>query len=1144
MLELPARRALQATIVSLLVWLGSLWVSAAWSASASRSPTEAEIAARIAAVQEDAAFPQARRDKLLAEYRAALESIRDATRYRERVRELEREVAAVPAQAKEVARTLERGPDPPAFDGSASYETLDKLLAEAQAALSAAQTRAQDAQQKAEQLERAPLESQQAINGARSAREAASRQLADLQPVRAMSAEQQARQQVLAAEVAAKDAQIAALNAELETSAPRLDLATAQRRLADAEVEWAMDRVAQLQNMLSGRREDVVDKVRREALQLAILADAQPEPVASEIRANAALTERLADLIARLGEVADGQRVFRARVEQIRELRATATDQLEIAQLGGTLGRVLHQQRQQLPNLLPDPRELRKRGETLALARFAQLELRAELKARERSGAQFDAQLRGLPAEAREAAHGQLREQWERGTALLGRLERTYTAYIADLGALDQLERELIALAGDYAALLNRDLVWIADAPRPSWGWPLAAFSPLLAVADTSLWRQLAAAVAQGWERKPLVLTVALLVLFAGFYYRPRLRVWLAGMAGSSSDPDRERFGATLGAVVINLALALPLPMLLAVLALLLRAGGGELAVASALSHGLADAAIVALVLEFVRVASRDHGLLDSHLGCRSRVRQTLVLSLYWLLPVLAACALAVAATNLSGRHVDTLGRAAFVIGAVSLSLFVWRALHPETGLLSEYFVPARRHGWQWNLRRLWFGGLTALPVAFGGLALFGYYYTAQQLLSRYCATVLLVAAAILARQIALRGLALFEQRLARQQALARRDAARRREEEAEAQGEATIEVAEVQEVDVGAVNVQVRAFLRIALVLVLGAGSWWIWVDLLPALAALREIVFWEYTSGSGDNERLTAVTAAGLGLAVLIAAVTYLAARNLPGLLEVAVLQRLEVDAGARYAANAISRYLIIVVGVLVVINMLGLEWSKLQWLVAALGVGLGFGLQEVVGNFVSGLIILFERPFRIGDTVTIGPVSGTVTRIQIRATTITDWDRKELIVPNKSFITDQLVNWTLSDPVLRVIVPVGIAYGSDTALVQRLLMEIAEANPRTLQDPAPQVWFVGFGDSSLSFEVRVFVMGLPDILPTTHELHQAIDVAFRQHGVEIAFPQRDLHLRSLDPRVAELLRGQALPEPAADPQATDRPASPASG
>ncbi|GMU46752.1 MAG: hypothetical protein AMXMBFR26_15340 [Porticoccaceae bacterium] len=1135
MLEFAVRCEAWANVVRRLLWLGWLCSAAAWAVTDERLPTEAEIAARIAAVQDDSAFPQAQRDKLLAEYRAALESVRETGRYRERVQELQREVTAAPAQIRDVERRLERGPDLPALDGSASYETLDKLLAEAQVALSAAQTRALDARHRAEQLERAPPELQQAIKGARGEREAAARQLTALQPLQATTAERQARQQALRAAVAAKDAQLAALNAELETLAPRLDLATAQRRLADAEVEWTADRVARLQDLLSGRRGDVVDRVRREALQLTLQADAQPERVAAETRANVALAERLADLIAKLGEVADQQRALRSRVEAIRELRATAADQLEIAQLGGTLGRVLHQQRQQLPNLVPDAGELRRRAEVIALARFAQLELRAELKAHERAGPQFADALHDLPAAEREVLRRQLREQWERRTGLLSRLDRTYTAYIADLGALDQLERELIGLAGDYAALLNRDLVWIADAPRLSWGWPLAAVSPLLAVADVGLWRQLAGAFAQGWERKPLVLALALLAVLAGFYYRPRLRVWLTELGESVGDPDRDRFGATLGALLLSFLLALPLPLALGFLALALRTGGDDqLAFAAALARGLLDAALIALVLEFARVASRSGGLLDRHLGCHARMREVLLRSLRWLLPLLAVGALLVGATNLSGHHVDTLGRAAFAIGAAALSLFIWRALHPETGLLAEYFVQARRHGWQWNLRRLWFGILALLPVAFGILALSGYYYTAQQLLSRFCATGLLLAAVVLGRQIALRGLALFEQRLARQQALARRDAARRRDEEKEieAQGEATVEVAEAHEVDVGAVNVQVRVFLRVGLVLLLGSGLWWIWAELLPALAALREIVLWEYTSGSGDNQRLLAVTAAGLGLALLVAVITYLAARNLPGLLEVVVLQRFEVDAGARYAANAVSRYLIIVVGALVVINMLGLEWSKLQWLVAALGVGLGFGLQEVVGNFVSGLIILFERPFRIGDTVTIGSVSGTVTRIQIRATTITDWDRKELIVPNKMFITDQLVNWTLNDPVLRVVVRVGIAYGSDTELARRLLIEIAEANPRALADPAPQVWFMGFGESSLNFEVRVFVQGLPEILPATHELHEAIDAAFRRHGIEIAFPQRDLHLRTLDPRVAELLRGQGLPAPS--PQA----------
>ena len=296
-----------------------------------------------------------------------------------------------------------------------------------------------------------------------------------------------------------------------------------------------------------------------------------------------------------------------------------------------------------------------------------------------------------------------------------------------------------------------------------------------------------------------------------------------------------------------------------------------------------------------------------------------------------------------------------------------------------------------------------------------------------------------------------------------------------------------------------------------------WVWSDLLPALRALEDVVLWHYGSTDGEAGTVTLLT---LLLALVGVVVTVLAARNLPGVLEIAVFQRTQMDAGARYAAITSSRYLIVTVGVLVVVNLLGLQWSKAQWLVAALGVGVGFGLQEIIANFISGLIILGERPFRVGDTVTVGEVSGSVARIRIRATTITDFERKELIVPNKTFITEQFVNWTLSDQILRVTVKVGVAYGSDTQRVCEILADVADANRRVARDPAPQVLFMAFGESSLDFELRVYVRQLEDRLPAAHELHMAIDQALRAAGIEIPFPQRDLHLRSVDARAGQAL------------------------
>ena len=187
-------------------------------------------------------------------------------------------------------------------------------------------------------------------------------------------------------------------------------------------------------------------------------------------------------------------------------------------------------------------------------------------------------------------------------------------------------------------------------------------------------------------------------------------------------------------------------------------------------------------------------------------------------------------------------------------------------------------------------------------------------------------------------------------------------------------------------------------------------------------------------------------------------------------------------------------------------------MQWLATALTFGLAFGLQEIFANFVAGLILLFERPIRVGDVVTVDDISGVVSRIRIRATTITNWDRKEYVIPNKEFITGRMLNWTLSDKTNRIVINVGVAYGSDVQEVKRLLLKTCNDHPLILDDPPTLVTFEGFGDNSLSLVVRTFLPDLSNRLPVIDELHTAIDTAFRRAGIEIAFPQCDLHLKSV--------------------------------
>jgi potassium efflux system protein len=179
----------------------------------------------------------------------------------------------------------------------------------------------------------------------------------------------------------------------------------------------------------------------------------------------------------------------------------------------------------------------------------------------------------------------------------------------------------------------------------------------------------------------------------------------------------------------------------------------------------------------------------------------------------------------------------------------------------------------------------------------------------------------------------------------------------------------------------------------------------------------------------------------------------------------------------------------------------------------VGLGFGLQEIFANLVSGLILLFERPIRVGDIITLGDVTGTVTNMRIRATTVTNWDRKELIVPNKDLITGRLLNWTLSDTTNRIVITVGVAYHSDPDQARELILNVLSNHENVLQDPAPSVIFEEFSDSALNIVGRAFLSSLENRLTTIHELHSKIHRTLRDADIEIAFPQRDIHVRGLE-------------------------------
>ena len=234
---------------------------------------------------------------------------------------------------------------------------------------------------------------------------------------------------------------------------------------------------------------------------------------------------------------------------------------------------------------------------------------------------------------------------------------------------------------------------------------------------------------------------------------------------------------------------------------------------------------------------------------------------------------------------------------------------------------------------------------------------------------------------------------------------------------------------------------------------------------------------------------------------------------------LSRTKLQPSLQFGLSRIIGYTLIAVGFYVAFQLVGVDLSSLAIIAASLGVGVGFGLQNIINNFVSGIIILAERPISIGDRIEVAGVAGRVTKIQLRSTTVVTNDNITMIVPNADFISNTVTNWSHGDPKVRIRVPVGVAYGSDLKLLQRLLLEAAAQHPKALRDPSPVVLFTEFGDSSLNFELGVWTQEMTATpIHFTSEMNFIIDQKLRENDIEIPFPQRDLHVRSGLPAAVE--------------------------
>ena len=1080
----------------------------------------AALSSEIEALVADSSYEPGAKATLLELKREILAKLEERDRIARVASELEADIAAAPARLSEIERRSAQPPPPlPALKGL-EREALQEGEAEARQALSSAESRLASLLEEDARRSRRRVELPEEIGVTHAATEMPSISL-----------------EVEGATAQAEAARLGTVTREVATVRGRLLAIERQHlevteQLIQAEIALARKEVDQLTGVLNAwvtaheavREEEAADLTTRARMLQERFADEDSE-FGRFARENLRLAESrlMPDGIqARTAAAIQLVKKLERQVAELVERSTAAATRVRLLEEAGiaidtATGNVLRRERSSLPSIGRLRADLR---EGIARATRSQIEL-----------IDFEEQL----ATTRQAlAPEHPSELIETRRQILRALIDDYRRYVESLGIANGLRNQLAGDLSAYTRFIDERVLWIRNGSRVAGDDFVREFAGLRKIFGKEAMLDVVLGFREDLVNLPFLWLMlgALVGLF--FYYRGRLITAIRETGDEASRENCTTVIPTLKAALYSLLVAVFLPLLCSFVAW--RCRFGEYALKSGLMSLVLFLGLALLLFSFCRRG----GLFERHLGFGKDRARIVRRRLRWFMPVMAAPVFFASALAVVEEE-GTLGRIFYLISLAILAGFLGSVLRPK-----HRIVPAHtRFGW---LPKIAFIAGISLPV---GLALgvwLGYLSSVDLLSEHLLATFVAGLASLIVYAFFRRLLLVSRRHLAIQQAIERRDSRARERERRKELGEAdsesdplpSVEDVTARAIDITSVNQQAQWLLRTGMILVFALVLSAVWADLLPAFSALDRITLWgdeseavarglsadpsspvldRLGSGGGGEAGLSeeirggrrSVTLLSLVWSLFVFFLTLIFARNVPAFIKLAILPRLNLARGTGFAITTSVRYLIVIVGVIWAASEVGITWNSVQWIAAAITLGIGFGLQEVFANFVAGIILLFERPMRLGDYITIGELSGRVTRIEMRATTIRDFSHKELVIPNKEFITGQFVNWTLSDNVVRISIPVGVAYGSDIELVRSTLIDVAKADPRSLEEPPPQVVFLDFGASSLNFELRVHISGADEMVAIKSDFHFAIDKAFREADIVIAFPQLDLHVKS---------------------------------
>ncbi|ATA26442.1 miniconductance mechanosensitive channel MscM [Brenneria goodwinii] len=917
-------------------------------------------------------------------------------------------------------------------------------------------------------------------------------------------------------------AQLTALQAEAALRKSRVDelelaqlSASSRQELSRLRAELYKKRHDNLDIQLQNFRSKINNLRQREAEQalektelLVEQSGELPSVISEQLKINRELSVSLNQQAQRMDLIASQQRQATTQTLQVRQALSTIREQAQWLGVSPVLGETLRAQIARLPEM-PKPQKL---DSDMAQLRVQRLHFEDLInKPHDVDQAKQDD---GTPLTGTQQRilNDQLRTQRNLLTSLISGCD----TQILELTKLKVANSQLEDALNDTREAAHRYLFWVADVDPITFSYPLKLVQDLTRLLSLDTLTQLGSAMVMMVTSRETVIPLLGALLLVGFSISSR-RHYHAFLERASSRVGKvtlDHFMLTLRTVFWSILAALPLPVLWAAWGYgLQNAWPYPMAVAI----GDSVTATVPLMWVVMISASFSHpqGLFIAHFRWSpervARAMRYYRLSIAFIVPLIMAL---ITFDKLNDREFSSsLGRLCFILLCMALSLVT-------TGLKRSgipLYLDKEGSGENPVNRAMW-NILICVPMIAALASCIGYLATAKALLVRLETSVAIWFFLLVIYYIIRRWMLIQRRRIAFDRAKHRRSeilAQRARGEDDSPSAtsyESSLEAVEEPVVDLDAISAKSLQLVRSILTLIALVSVIVLWSEIHSAFAFMENISLWDVTNTVRGVESVQSITLGSVLIAVLIFVITAQLVRNLPALLELALLQHLDLSPGSGYAITTISKYILMLIGCMMGFSLIGIEWSKLQWLVAALGVGLGFGLQEIFANFISGLIILFEKPIRIGDTVTIRDLTGSIMRINTRATTISDWDRKEIIVPNKAFITEQFINWSLSDSVTRVVLTIPAPADADSKEVTDLLMDAVSRCSLILDNPAPEAFLVDLQQGVQIFELRIFAAEMGHRMPLRHELHQLILENYRKHNLIMPYPPFQVRMESL--------------------------------